>query len=119
LFCSSTDSEVNSAVEEIKKLTSKRNVLGVKCDVGFPSQVNSLLRSTIDKFGSETIDMLVNNAGIAFNKNLIDKSEEEWDQTINTNLKDAFIFAKAVLPYMFARKSGVIINVNSGAGKLG
>jgi 3-oxoacyl-[acyl-carrier protein] reductase len=100
LFCSSTDSEVNSAVEEIKKLTRKRNVLGVKCDVGFRSQVNSLLRSTIDIFGSETIDILVNNAGIAFNKNLIDKSEEEWDQTINTNLKGAFLFAKAVLPYM-------------------
>ena len=119
VICSRTDSEVNSGVEEIKKLTSKRNVLGVKCDVGIPSQVNSLIRSTIDKFGSETLDILVNNAGIAFNKKLIDTSEEEWDLTINTNLKGAFLFAKPVLPYMFARKSGVIINVNSGAGKLG
>ena len=73
VVCSRTDSEVNLAAEEIKKLTSKRNVLGVKCDVGVRSQVNSLLRSTIDKFGSETLDMLVNNAGgIAFNKKLID-----------------------------------------------
>ena len=73
VVCSRTDSEVNSAAEEIKKHTSQRNVLGVKCDVGVRSQVNSLLKSTIDKFGSETLDMLVNNAGgIAFNKKLID-----------------------------------------------
>jgi 3-oxoacyl-[acyl-carrier protein] reductase len=119
VVCSRIDSEVNSVVEEIKKLTSKSNVFGVNCDVGIPSQVNSLIRSTIDKFGSETLDILVNNAGIAFNKKLIDTSEEEWDLTINTNLKGAFLFAKAVLPYMIAKKSGVIINVNSGAGKLG
>jgi 3-oxoacyl-[acyl-carrier protein] reductase len=40
-----------------------------------------------------------------------------WDQTIDTNLKGAFLFTKAVLPYMIQRKSGTILNVNSGAGK--
>jgi NAD(P)-dependent dehydrogenase (short-subunit alcohol dehydrogenase family) len=65
------------------------------------SQVDSLIRSTIDKFGSggddvdnnnsgdgsNGIDILVNNAGVAFNRKLIDTTEQEWDQTINTNLK--------------------------------
>jgi 3-oxoacyl-[acyl-carrier protein] reductase len=46
-------------------------------------------------------------------------AEEEWDQTINSNLKGAFLFTKAVLPYMISKKSGVILNVNSGAGKAG
>jgi 3-oxoacyl-[acyl-carrier protein] reductase len=73
----------------------------------------------MEKFGSQTIDILVNNAGVAFNRKLIDTSEEEWDQTINTNLKGAFLFAKAVLHYMISKRSGVIINVNSGAGKVG
>jgi 3-oxoacyl-[acyl-carrier protein] reductase len=50
---------------------------------------------------------------------LADTSEQEWDQTINTNLKGPFLFAKAVLPYMIKRKSGVIVNVNSGAGRAG
>jgi 3-oxoacyl-[acyl-carrier protein] reductase len=95
------------------------SALGIKCDVSIPSQVNSLVKSTIEKFGSKTIDIFVNNAGVAFNKKLIDTSEEEWDQTINTNLKGAFLFAKAVLPYMTSKGSGVIINVNSGAGKAG
>src|SRR5919108_3139739 len=119
VVCSRTDSEVRSVVEEIEKLTSKANVLGVKCDVGVSSQVNSLITKTIEKFGSETIDILVNNAGVAFNKRLVDTSEQEWDQTINTNLKGAFLFAKVVLPYMIKRKSGVIVNVNSGAGRAG
>ena len=119
VVCSRTDSELRSLAEEIEKITGKANVLGVKCDVSVSSQVNSLIKSTIEKFGSETIDILVNNAGVAFNKRLVDTSEQEWDQTINTNLKGSFLFAKAVLPYMIKRKSGVIVNVNSGAGKAG
>jgi 3-oxoacyl-[acyl-carrier protein] reductase len=120
VVCSRTEREINSVVvEEIKKLTGNSSVLGIKCDVSIPSQVNSLVELTIDKFGSESIDILVNNAGVAFNKKLIDTSEEEWNQTINTNLKGAFLFAKAVVPYMISNRSGVIINVNSGAGKVG
>ena len=119
VICSRTETEINSVVEGIKKLTGNYSVLGIKCDVSIPSQVNSLIELTIDKFGSESMDILVNNAGVAFNKKLIDTSEEEWNQTINTNLKGAFLFAKAVVPYMISNRSGVIINVNSGAGKVG
>jgi 3-oxoacyl-[acyl-carrier protein] reductase len=119
VVCSRTESEINSVVKEIEELNSEVSVLGLKCDVTISSQVNSLVKSTVDKFGFETIDILVNNAGVAFNKKLADTSEEEWDQTINTNLKGSFLFTKAVLPYMIARKSGVILNLNSGAGKAG
>ena len=119
VVCSRTQSEITSAVEEINKLTGNSPVLGIRCDVSIPSQVNSLVKSTIDKFESNTIDILVNNAGVAFNRKLIDTSEEEWDQTINSNLKGAFLFTKAVLPYMISNRSGVILNVNSGAGKMG
>jgi 3-oxoacyl-[acyl-carrier protein] reductase len=117
VVCSRTDSDVNSVKEEIEKVNSKSSVVGVKCDVSKPDQVNSLIRLTVEKFGN--IDILVNNAGVAFNKKLVDTSEKEWDQTMNTNLKGAFLFTKAVLPSMFAKRSGVIINVNSGAGKVG
>jgi 3-oxoacyl-[acyl-carrier protein] reductase len=119
VVCSRTESEINSVVKEIEELNSQITVLGIKCDVSISSQVNSLVKSTIGKFGFETIDILVNNAGVVFNKKLADTSEEEWDQTINTNLKGAFLFTKAVLPYMIRRKSGVILNLNSGAGKAG
>jgi 3-oxoacyl-[acyl-carrier protein] reductase len=119
VICSRTQSEITSAVEEINKMTGNSNVLGIKCDVSIPSEVNSLVKLAIEKFGSSTIYILVNNAGVAFNRKLIDTSEEEWDQTINSNLKGAFLFTKAALPYMISKKSGVILNVNSGAGKAG
>jgi 3-oxoacyl-[acyl-carrier protein] reductase len=119
VICSKTQSEIISAVEEINKLTGSSSALGIRCDVSISSEVNSLVKSAIEKFGSNTIDILVNNAGVAFNTKLIDTSEEEWDQTINSNLKGAFLFTKAVLPYMISNGSGVILNVNSGAGKAG
>ena len=117
VVCARTESEINSVVKVIEEIDSHVNVLGAKCDVGVSSQVNSLVKSAVDKFGSETIDILVNNAGVAFDKKLVDTSEEEWDETLNSNLKGAFLFTKAVLPHMIARNSGTIVNVNSGAGK--
>ena len=120
VVCSRTQSEINSVVKEIKNVNNNQvNVLGLRCDVSVSSDVNFLVQSAVNKFGSETIDMLVNNAGVAFDKKLLDTTEVEWDQTINTNLKGAFLFTKAILPYMINRKSGTIINVNSGAGKAG
>jgi 3-oxoacyl-[acyl-carrier protein] reductase len=119
VICSRTENEIKSVVYEIKRVSGHANILGVMCDVSISSQVISVVKSAIDKFGSETIDILVNNAGVAFNKKLIDTSEQEWNQTINTNLKGAFLFTKAVLPFMIKRRSGAIVNINSGAGKAG
>jgi 3-oxoacyl-[acyl-carrier protein] reductase len=121
VICSRTQSEINSVVKEIKNVNNNQvnDVLGLRCDVSVSSDVNFLVQSAVNKFGSETIDILVNNAGVAFDKKLLDTTEVEWDQTINTNLKGAFLFSKAILPYMIKRRSGTIINVNSGAGKTG
>jgi 3-oxoacyl-[acyl-carrier protein] reductase len=119
VVCSRTQHEIDSVVKEIENVNNQVNVLGSICDVSISSQVNSLVQSAADKFGSETIDILVNNAGVAFDKKLLDTSEDEWDQTIDANLKGAFLFTKAVLPYMIQGNYGVIVNVNSGAGKTG
>ena len=63
VICSRTQSEISSIVEEINNLTGNSIAFGIKCDVSIPSQVNSLVKSTIERFGSNTIDILVNNAG--------------------------------------------------------
>ncbi len=73
---------------------------------------------SIKRFGG--INILVNNTGIVYYRSLRDTTEEEWNKTIDTNLKGIFLFTKEVLPHMIKNKSGsVIVNVSSGAGKSG
>ncbi|MBV9179505.1 MAG: SDR family oxidoreductase [Nitrososphaeraceae archaeon] len=132
VISSRTQREIDFTVNQIKEIiTGTKNsgdssaeadgdkILGIKCDVSKTAEVDYLVKSTVEKFRS--IDVLVNNAGIVYVKKLIDTSEEEWDKTIDINLKGAFLFSKAVLPFMIKKdvSSGVIINVSSGAGKTG
>jgi len=114
VVCSRTQSEIDETVRDIQKFHAR--VIGVKCDVGMASDVDMLVGRTVEEFGG--IDILVNNAAILFVKRLSDTTEKEWDQTINSNLKSAFLCCRAVLPYM-KEKGGTIINVSSGAGKVG
>ena len=123
VICSRTQTEIDSTVEEIKQITKTNDaaatdrVIGIRCDVSNSSQIEHLINSTIDMFKS--IDILVNNAGIVYVKNLIDTTEDEWDKTIDINLKSPFLCTRAALPFMIKNRSGVIINVSSGAGKTG
>lgn len=115
VICSRTQSEINETVEAIKKIHP--GVLGIKCDVSVSSQVDSLVKKTVEKFGR--VDILVNNAAIFVVKKLADTSEKEWDEILAVNLKGAFLCCKAALPYMLKENSGAIVNVSSGAGKTG
>lgn len=121
VLCCRTQREIDSTAKEIKEIINTEGaedrILCIRCDVSISSQVDYLIKSTIEKF--KNINVLINNAGIVYIKKLIDTSEEEWDITINTNLKGTFLCTKAVLPSMIENKSGVIINVSSGAGKTG
>jgi NAD(P)-dependent dehydrogenase (short-subunit alcohol dehydrogenase family) len=65
------------------------------------------------------VDILFNNAGVYFPDNAVDCSEEEWDLTIDINLKGTFLMSKFVLPPMIEQGSGVIINNGSGWGIVG
>jgi 3-oxoacyl-[acyl-carrier protein] reductase len=92
--------------------------LVVPVDVTRLDQTQSMAGTVVNKFG--TIDVLVNNAGIAGpNKPLVDVSEEEWDRVSAINLKGVFLCCKAVLPIMLKNRYGRIVNVASIAGKEG
>jgi 3-oxoacyl-[acyl-carrier protein] reductase len=120
IISSSSQQSVDNVIQEIhdKFPSKKENVLGLKCDVTKQSDIKALVDVSVKRFGM--IDILVNNAGIVYSKNILDTTEEEWDNTIDINLKGVFLFTKEVLPYMLENKSGgVIVNVSSGAGKSG
>ena len=99
------------------KTNTDDRVIGIRPDVSNSFEVEHLVKTTIDRFKS--VDILVNNAGIVYVKKLVDTSEDEWDKTIDINLKASFLCTRAVLPFMTKNRSGVIINVSSGAGKTG
>jgi 3-oxoacyl-[acyl-carrier protein] reductase len=120
IISSSSQQSVDNVIQEIhdKFPSKKENVLGLKCDVTKQSDIKAFVDVSVKRFGM--IDILVNNAGIVYFKNILDTTEEEWDNTIDINLKGVFLFTKEVLPYMLENKSGgVIVNVSSGAGKSG
>ena len=120
IISSSNQENVDHMIQEIyEKFPSKKdNILGLKCDVSKYSEVKSLVDKTVKRFGR--IDILVNNAGIVSYNNIIDTTEEEWNKTIDINLKGVFLFTKEVLRHMIENNSGgTIINVSSGAGKAG
>ena len=120
IISSRSQDNVENVIEEIldKFPSKKENILGLKCDVSKHSEVKTLVNVSVKRFGS--IDILVNNAGIVYYKSIINTTEEEWNKTIDTNLKGSFLFIKELLPYMIENKSGgIIINVSSGAGKSG
>ncbi len=86
-----------------------------KADVSQNGDVTALVQATEKALGP--ISILVNNAGIGMFGPVYEKTEEDFDRVMNTNLKGVFLMARAVAPGMIARKSGDIINISSLAGK--
>jgi NADP-dependent 3-hydroxy acid dehydrogenase YdfG len=88
----------------------------VPTDVAKAAQCQALIDAATKAFGR--VDILVNNAGTNLKERTIrELKPESWDMMIRTNLDGAFYCMNAVLPQMFARKDGVIVNVVSIAGK--
>ena len=98
-------------------LSSNGEAFFIEHDVTSPKGWAEVKNKTIEKYSK--IDILVNNAGIAIIKPLEETSEEEWDKTIDINLKSIFLGCKTFLPDMRKQKSGSIINISSIAGLVG
>lgn len=84
----------------------------VKCDVSNEEQVKQLVARTIEEFGK--IDVLVNNAGIVFDRSFEDITVEEFEKTLKVNVIGAFIVSREASKYM--KKGSAIINVSSTNG---
>lgn len=90
---------------------------GYQSDAGNFQSAQDLADEIISEFNS--IDILINNAGITRDTLLLRMSEEQWDEVITTNLKSAFNMTKAFLKFFMKSKSGSIINITSIVGITG
>lgn len=89
----------------------------VQADVAEPEAVERLHREATVAFGP--IDVLVNNAAYPKSPGLFDGAVGDWDRVMAVNVRGPFLCARAVLPSMIERRSGVIVTISSGAGLFG
>jgi 3-oxoacyl-[acyl-carrier protein] reductase len=104
--------DAQAVVDGIK--ASGGEALSIGADVSSSADVKKLVRATMDQFGR--VDILVNNAGVMVGKSVLETTEEEWDRTIDVNLKGAYLCSKEVAPIMLAQEAGKIIMMSSNSG---
>jgi 3-oxoacyl-[acyl-carrier protein] reductase len=112
------EKRAEAVAEEI--LTFDVQVLAVTTDVADPASIAEMVRVVEDEWGR--IDVLINNAGVFSTLEMRPFDQiplDEWERVLRVNLTGPFLCARAVLPAMRRAKWGRIINVASGAVRLG
>ena len=95
-------------------LADPDHVLAVHGDVSKPEQVQAAMAAVVARFGR--IDALVNNAGVAIFKPILQTSWEEWRHVLGTNLDGAFLCTQAAAPVMLKTGGGAVVNIASISG---
>ncbi len=103
--------------EAASELCRRTGAHAYACDLSSAEQADEATRWAVKTLGS--VDVLVNNAGVAQIKMLPDITDEDWRRMLDTNLSAAFYLCRAISPDMVRRKDGRIINVGSMWGKVG
>lgn len=86
-------------------------------DVSDSVQIKSLLDEAVKRFGG--LDVVVNSAGVRTNGSITEITEEQWDRTIDVNLKGVFVVSRLAIPHMIKRGGGVILNIGARSGMVG
>ena len=113
----------SKSADEAEKLKAEIDRSGVKafasqCDVANTEAAGEFVKQAIAELGG--VDLLVNNAGITRDQLIMRMKEDDWDTVIDTNLKGAWNFSKAVLrPMMKNENGGSILNISSISGVVG
>jgi 3-oxoacyl-[acyl-carrier protein] reductase len=107
-----SEREAEAVVGAIKK--GGGDALSVRADVSSSTDVRNLVNATVDHFGR--VDILVNNAGVMITKSVLEATEDDWDRTIDINLKGAYLCSQEVAPIMLRQETGKIIMMSSNSG---
>jgi NAD(P)-dependent dehydrogenase (short-subunit alcohol dehydrogenase family) len=109
------ESGLRNVTEELQDLSTV--VLDIAADVSDPKTAATVIERVRDNFGR--LDVLFNNAGIVIGGSLVECTEEEWDRTMDVNLKSMYLLCRAAVPVMVRQGGGSIINMSSIAGAAG
>jgi 3-oxoacyl-[acyl-carrier protein] reductase len=89
-------------------------ILAIKCDLSNEDDINNLYNESIKEF--KTIDILINNAGIAKDADINDKTKEDFMHILEVNLVGPFLLTRLIANSMYENKSGKIVNIASNNG---
>lgn len=109
-------------VERLEELAHEIEAAGGSCtlvpgDVSKPDEVRRIFQQIEQECGG--IDLLINNAGIAWFGLLTDMTDADWDSLLATNLSSVFYCCRAAVPHMVSQKEGRILNISSMWGTVG
>ena len=108
------DIDAETLAETERGLADPGRVLAIVCDVALPQQVRPAFAQVEDRFGR--IDVLVNNAGVAVFKPMLQTSYEEWARVLAVNLDGPFLCTQACAPAMLRSGGGSVVNIASISG---
>jgi 3-oxoacyl-[acyl-carrier protein] reductase len=112
IIAARNEGEIKETIDKLKAMGGK--ALAIQADVRSEEDVRRLISMTIDKCGR--LDILINNAGVAYKKRLEETTLKEYDKIMDTNLKGVFLCTKYAIPYIRESKNGKIINISSVGG---
>ena len=105
------------AADEINAKVSSERVFPYEFDIRDRVQIEELVKDVIERW--QTIDVLINNSGLAVPETVEEITDEGWDKVMETNLRGVMQLVRATLPHMRASDFGDVVNVSSQAGKHG
>ncbi len=110
MICGSDAAHLEEGLGALRRRGDVR-VDGVVADVAVASEVDTLVATTVERFGG--VDILVNSAGIQRYGSSLDTDEAMWDRVMDVNVKSMYLTAGRVVPEMRRRGGGSIVNVSS------
>lgn len=115
-ICARGEAALHDAAEALRATAgADASVLPIVADVSVPSDVERIVRQTVETFGR--LDILVNNVGLARGSNIVDTQDAEWQEAFDQTLFPAIRMSRLAVPHMRKQGAGAIVMIASIWGR--
>lgn len=119
-------SKAEQVANEVRKVHKERGtkgddnvVIAIQADAASMESPSIIINETLKAFNSDTINILINNAGVSINQSLEDVTMDAYDKTMDINVKGVIFLTQKLLPHLPKQGGGKIVNLSSVSSKAG